>query len=125
MKTWEMIKMLEENPKLEFASQNLCKLTRQGEKLIWKYPSGQIEPASRIFGTKDWQVNRKPVPWQEAIQAILDGKTVICMCGGCYCCETECEGYGGCTIDRKFTYTLGTGRPCWEQFKTGTWYIDN
>jgi hypothetical protein len=125
MKTWEMIKMLSENPKLRFkCSGSGSVIIRNGGFLMWKHTDGRTEHASMIFDT-DWQLVRTPVTWQEAVQAILDGKTVICMCEGCYYCERECEGYGGCTIDRKFTYTLGTGRPCWEQFRTGTWYIED
>jgi hypothetical protein len=112
MKTWEMIKMLEENPELKFkCSESRPVLRIYGPGLVWETKDGSMTPASMIL-SDDWQLVRTPVTWQEALQAWVDGKTIK------WFCPPNNEGM----ISRTF-YPSCTG-PDRDMLKTGTWYIE-
>ena len=86
MKTSEMIAMLENNPKLRFR--------RKG----WEsdYITGENADYYSIRFHKDWEIVRTPVPWQEGIQARLDGKGVIIKnCTGCPLPTVDCNFSAG------------------------------
>ena len=94
MKLWEVMRLLEENPKREFEA----KLKGSGNRVVMSvdnsigkfymfdvYKDGSIIGA---FGNEgafngnvsldlDWYEVKQPVPWQEAIQAWADGKKVV------------------------------------------------
>jgi hypothetical protein len=82
VKTWEMIKMLTENPKLKFKlvgtgiGENTVGITNN--KIVWT----DISCMPRLvltFSTltkNEWKLIQEPVTWQEAIQAWIDGKTI-------------------------------------------------
>jgi hypothetical protein len=77
MKTSEMIALLEKNPKLKFTS-SLNGLT------FTAFVNGREEieftkMAGAIDLMRDWQLVREPVPWQEALQAWANGKTIECV----------------------------------------------
>lgn len=123
----EAIKMLEENPKLKFIG------TKGGFRTIkmWGYSGNFIyfeyvdegydggkKVIEHIFAHYDWQLIYEPITWQEAMQAVVDGKVVVCEnCKGC--------GNGNRCLSRyeKQIFSLSHPSPCWGQLVTGTWYI--
>lgn len=129
MKLSEAIAMLEKNPKLRFKRYNdyiFCnssgfiyfeRLSCIGGQPIPKdYSGGNFEGNVTVY--QDWQLVREPVPWQEAIQAALDGKRVICE--GCKGCSPKFQ----CLNRDRGIIGKGGWNPCLDQIKTGTWYIE-
>ena len=135
--TWEVIKMLGENPKLRFIN---------GIKIGHMYDDGGVVVSNTIgfihnklyfiksdgtefvpfaiseevFAMK-WQLVRTPVTWQEAIQAWSEGKTISC---------DQCQGKRDeiCNDCRLSTQVFNQKGDCLSpickaQIKTGTWYI--
>lgn len=72
MKTWEMIKELTENPKKEFR----LKEVKSGE--VYADDEGVIRFScvSGIYLEDEWEEVKKPVTWQEAFKAGLEGKRI-------------------------------------------------
>ena len=91
MKTSEMIAMLEENPNLKFININNNGVEIIDGILVYPYYNNHHELqkddlfliTQNILKLADWQLVREPVPWQEAIQAYIDGKEVECECKEC------------------------------------------
>ena len=122
MKTSEMIAMLEKNSGLRFK----VKPYSDGElkydevclingALCWGgNPSYPLRITIGEYNL-NWQLVREPVPWQEAIQAVLDGKTVTCECEECTCTNINPSN---CIYDLD-------GDICIKGIKIGTWYIYN
>jgi hypothetical protein len=127
VKTSEMIAMLEKNPELKFKSQNgyRASVNEYTGLFIWERYSGTsgINNNLRLLPSKaagfkpdNWTVIREPVPWQEAIQAWIDGK----------CIYAETEGLRKLEINPELR--LGefvhsdTGIDL-IYFQKGTWYI--
>ena len=84
MKTWQIIKALTENPNLKFESPipgHIVMLNPDTKQIQWCI-NGRFERFVLIYdpGCADnlrdieWKLVQKPVTWQEAIQAWLDGK---------------------------------------------------
>jgi hypothetical protein len=130
MKTWEMIKMLEENPKLKFKNirfmngdkiENFLSIGCYGYFTAKVFRNGELmdetKPSFGFFGNfkpdDDWQLVRTPVTWQEALQAWVDGKTVKCEYPG---------KHGGLIISTFCSTCRGPNR---EALITGTWYIED
>ena len=131
MKTSEMIAMLERNPKLKYRS-GIHEVSVDGSGFLKvKYmpepnlgsgsPSGNFRIVdSDVIKADNWQLVRQPVTWQEAIEARINGKTITCeKCGGC-------DGDKNCRVKEEQIF-LNTkfGIPCWNQIKTGIWYIED
>lgn len=126
MKTSEMIAMLEEYPKLRFSTpdvdsgeEDIASIIHH--KLCWDNDAAfpvMIHVGGQWEHT--WQLVCTPVPWQEAIQAALDGKTVTCkdckgrIVSGCECDFVSCESQ---------EFSTSVASPCWEQIQTGAWFI--
>lgn len=123
MKTSEMIAMLEKNPKLRF--------TRS--RVAFGYGGSVHCDQGRLCGANgttydfilniknepmdDWQLVREPVTWQEALQAAIDGKRIVCEdCEGCFS-GSKCSHNGKKVIAHGFTL-------CLRQLQAGTWYIE-
>lgn len=99
IKTWEMIKALTENPKLRFKTglNSFVQVNKEDGSIIWTnkdgsnvgslvdrfilYSNGPCYDNLHI----DWELVREPVPWQEALQAWIDGKEVIREMTGTSC----------------------------------------
>jgi len=90
MKLWEVIKALEENSKkvfeVEGSPSHRIGFSDEGT-LSWLNPYGEDNCDFSIatydnnkYGSDnihtDWQEVKQPVPWQEAIEAWKDGKTI-------------------------------------------------
>lgn len=137
MKTSEMIAMLEKNPKLKFKNfkgdiETTVTIGHYGYFMNSVKRNGEVvdnsKPAYNFFGNfkadSDWQLVPEPISWQEALQAVLDGKTVVCEnCPGC--CYHDCE------FKKKHTLILKSSKSndpctafCMEQIQGGTWYIE-
>lgn len=124
MKTWEMIKMLSENPKLRFKgktyySHDAIVFIDDDDALSWEIDDGKRKRFERLnSGTwilnQNWQLVRASVPVWEAVKALAEGKIVRCECGD------NCRqglGRGSC----KFPYS---GSVCQYAISKGTWYIE-
>jgi len=141
MNLGEMFKMLQENKKLKFEAihpkyKDKFEFSVVNGFLKFKRwsPMGELidDPNFNCINGNiqmdyDWQLVRQPVPWQEAIQAWLDGKEIeICECAGCGE-NTRCER---CKAKRKqniFTYgdaSCQLSDICYMQFETAKWYIN-
>lgn len=124
MKTWEMIKKLTENPEKEFAC-NYGKAIRLGDKIIWAKTGKIIELDYYTLSAK-WEEVKAPVPWQEAIQAWIDGKGFrIEMPNGKIIHQSAIEAFGIQlrTEDGDFNaQEFGIMASC---FIVGKWYIED
>lgn len=84
-KTWEIIKMLSENPNLRFKAMPYSEAKTFFDEaclvdgvLCWE--GNNAYPLQIAIGKYDidWQLVETPVAWQAALQAWAEGKTVIC-----------------------------------------------
>lgn len=129
MKLWEVMRLLEENPKREFEA----KLKGSGNLVVMSvdnsigkfymfdvYKDGSIIGALRNGGTfngnvsleLEWCEVKQPVPWQEAIQAWGEGRKIRIKNrhGG----ESFCSGGVGALIN--VTH---------DELVHGTWYVED
>lgn len=115
-KTWEAIKMLEENPKLRFKSIMACKYLVSEEYFC--SPVVQCKPKDEtyndlIFLNDYWEIVKpepKPVSFMEAVKAYDDGKTI----------RVEVEGlvyYRYPKIDEVKAFRL-------DHIINGTWFVE-
>ena len=133
----EMFLMLEENPDLKFVcfkgedeyivsmhSSGINCYYRQEAKRNGEHYKGEAMPAGlRFFGNINindrWQIVRTPVTWQEALQALIEGRTVLCQCADCTGKVMHKDE------NRARECSFPTGRAiCITALKTGTWYIE-
>jgi hypothetical protein len=84
-KTWEIIKMLSENPNLRFKAMPYSEAKTFFDEaclvngvLCWG--GNKAYPLQISIGKYDidWKLIETPVTWHEALQAWAEGKTVIC-----------------------------------------------
>jgi len=131
--TWEVIKMLSENKKLQFkkgrdylyCSDNgyiyFKRIDMHGKEMPHSCAGGMFD--GNVSINSKWQLVRQPVTWQEAIQAWNDGKTISCEC-----CQGHLDGNcGDCRLNAQVfegKKDCLPGAICKAQFVTGTWYID-
>lgn len=125
MTTLEMIEAAFKEPGIIFIANNnelrvsfkeaystLCIIRKDGsvESTIYLSPE--------IMGMT-WHREEKEVPWQEALQARLDGKTVECRnCEGCK------NGDCGAKESQIFNTPIANlCSICWAQISTGHWFI--
>lgn len=82
MKTWEMYKALLENPKKKFKMVNSTTVYCLSEKnfLQPEEPRDRNFLATHLPPDVEWEEVKEPVPWQEAIQAWIDGETICVEC---------------------------------------------
>lgn len=126
MKLWEVLKALEENPKKVFECDTGSRIKFFDNKLYWydkhDNPKEVFEIRDKRSGTglchntgDIWQEIKQPVPWQEAIEAWVNGKTIKCTFNNS---DFVFDGYKPKlrgqvdTIDR-------------SQLQKGTWYIED
>lgn len=84
-KTWEIIKMLGENPNLRFKAVPYSEGKMTFEEVclvngVLCWGGNNAYPLQVAIGKYDidWQLVETPVTWQEALQAWAEEKTVIC-----------------------------------------------
>ena len=127
-KTWEMIKMLTENPKLRYKSQNgyIASIEQKSGLFVWQHPQGTsgishnlrlLSSANGDCEADNWQLVREPVPWQEALQAWASGKTIKCVIN-------KCDAHPH--IFDNFHLKSSMPCPCTrDMIKDGKWYIED
>ena len=127
MKTSEMIAMLEKNPNLRFKAQNwtdasVVTFLDKRLSIIDSWNGNRLLDKTVLDCFRlhyDWQLVREPVTWQEAIQAMIEGKNVLCKCANCT---------GGIVLKTNPASQCvypADGNICINAFKSGTWYIDH
>ena len=92
MKTWEVIKMLSENPKLKFVTGHFnylgfdCKNVLSWGDCLDDFKHHKPGREFNIINKNnvknlnlDWELVKEPVHWKDAIEAWLDGKKVYFM----------------------------------------------
>jgi len=84
-KTWEIIKMLSENPNLRFKAMPYSEAKTFSDEVclvngVLCWGGNNAYPLQVAIGKYDidWQLVETPVTWQEALQAWAEEKTVIC-----------------------------------------------
>lgn len=123
MKIWDVFKALSENPEKEFLLKSECGEVRtlgveegyvtfrvvnaRGVDLTLNYPTGRGAFSENIKIDAEWEEVRKPVSWQEALQAWANGKDI------------ELKRVGG---SRKLINGYGLFLHE-EDLVKGTWYI--
>ena len=113
MKTWEMIKELTENPKKKFNNEYGSTIRHNGSSLVWE--DGSIAQLTKQFIEGNWEEVKQPVTWQEAIQAWVDGKEVICML------NRAALEYAPSNFGMENQYQTGIS---YREIKEGEWYIN-
>lgn len=120
MKTSQMIAMLEQNPGLKFKAYTCLNheagiemQTREGyDGKVLCFDDCELT-INEITLKYDWTLIPQPVPWQEALQARLDGKTV----------KVDCPDCGGDADSCVFEPTQDKESVCFSALKEGTFYI--
>jgi len=88
-KTWEIIKMLSENPNLRFKAMPYSEAKTFSDEVclvngVLCWGGNNAYPLQVAIGKYDidWHLVETPVTWQEALQAWTEGKTIRCECFG-------------------------------------------
>ena len=119
MKTWEMMKALQENESKEFKSDN-C-----GGTLIAKIDCGLFCThnnggyAQSVFDiNRKWEEVKQPVTWQEALEANSKGKRVKVETN-----SNRCKGYTKTFANDDLLQDTEWDAMTALEITTGTWYI--
>ena len=118
-KTWEVVKILMENPRLRFEA----KINKKKSNM-WIDTDGDLAmdvvktaPDYPITDNEwlnaEWQLIETPVTWQEALQALIDGKRVKCICDVDFCDFNDNCCY----------FSLNQPDMCIHGLKHGQWFI--
>lgn len=106
--------MLSENPKLKATDENGYEVYIENDSFYGKDTSKLI-----LFLDGEWKIIQEPVPWQEAIQAWLDGKNV-------YYYFNSVKQY----LSKDISYlevlsVFGKRGLSKDELKVGKWYIED
>ena len=118
-KTWEVVKILMENPRLRFEA----KINKKKSNM-WIDTEGDLvmdvvetAPDYSITDNEwlnaEWHLVETPVTWQEALQAFIDGKRVKCICDVDFCDFNDNCCY----------FSLNQPDMCIHGLKHGQWFI--
>lgn len=118
-KTWEVVKILMENPRLRFEA----KINKKKSNM-WIDTDGDLAmdvvktaPDYPITDNEwlnaEWQLVETPVTWQVALQAFIDGKRVKCICDVDFCDFNDNCCY----------FSLNQPDMCIHGLKHGQWFI--
>lgn len=113
MKLWEALKALDENPEKEFGCAGM-RLTRD----LGAYRFINVVTEERAFymgACNDWQEIKKPVTWQEALEAWANGKTITCVFRG--------SKYTYLGVSPSLITNRGQSPLAKPEISDGTWYI--
>lgn len=117
MKLWEVMKALEENPEKKFALKGRNQVigtTRLARGVTVAVDDSQFQYVAELEFSDNWEEVKQPVPWQEAIEAWMNEKTVRCEIGE--------ENYIFSRSTDEFKDDLGAVTRI--QLYEGTWYIE-
>lgn len=114
MKTWEVFKALEENPKRKFKHDRFTLSVNDRGYFYLNHDKWDCNTSAGGFNGNiskyvDWEEIKQPVPWQEAIAAKLQGKYVFYVCDGV----------------RHELLPSNTLNYLRDAIKNGTWYIED
>jgi hypothetical protein len=120
-KTWEVVKMLNENPKLRFEAKIYKDCTvamwidkNDGDLLANEIKSAPDFPCTnKEWLNAKWTLVKTPVTWQEALQALIDGERVKCICDVDFCDFNDNCCY----------FSLNQPDMCIHGLKHGQWFI--
>lgn len=99
-KTWEVIKMLNENRRLKFKKVNVNEVTLENrDGLVRFYDSRTYLPCYGFWSDDEWELMQEPISFEEAIKKLEKGIDVVC--------EIEYKG-NIC----KYTYSRNTSTIC-------------
>lgn len=114
-KTWEVIKMLSENPTLKFAD--------EFGRVIENY-TGEIKVTfnneqSILNIDEKWTLKQEPVSFMEAVEAYKNKRNIYCIVDGCryYYVPIDLDDYYG-LIDTTDTAVSA------KEILEGKWYIE-
>lgn len=85
-KTWEVVKILMDNPRLRFEAKINKKksnmwIDTDGDLVMDVVKTAPDYPITdNEWLNAEWQLIETPVTWQEALQAWAEGKTIRCKC---------------------------------------------
>lgn len=133
MKLWEVLKALEENREKKYKMVSIfgkiheIGLDHNGYytfSTIYNGKNIEAEPGGgfggNVYREADWQEVKQPVPWQKAIEAWANGKTIKCVHYG--------ESYvfeGRSVFLEADEHGLPSGiQPSKKMILQGTWYIE-
>ena len=129
-KTWEVMKMLEENPKRKFEShyageKQTIELNENGYFYFKIFKgNGEMQPSNMPAGGfngnvsigYEWEEVRQPVHFIEAVKAYADGKTITCEVGkNKYIYK---DGFNGSPMRDQKDYGV-----CPNEILNGTWFV--
>jgi len=77
-KTWEAIKAIEENEKLEFENSHGTIIKYENLVIRFFDKDGKNIKRYRMPLDTQWTLIQKPVPFMEAIKALNEGKNIYC-----------------------------------------------
>lgn len=117
MKTWEMVKMFTENPNLRFKSKTDGSILALYKDIMFWDGDLSLVPELNIF--EEWELIRESIPWQKALQALIDGKTIKCIADKCDYI------YGNKEYIFKPSNTDAYHRIGLEHLKNGKWFIED
>ncbi len=119
MKTWEVFKALEENPKRKFKQDRFTlSVNDRGYFYLnhdkWDHNTSAGGFNGNISKYVDWEEIKQPVSWQEAIAAWANGKTIRCE----YHDETR-------TYSKDISEDQNGQMMNRLEIKNGTWHIED
>ena len=126
MKTWEMIKALEESNKKNFVSElgNVVGLNLEG-MLVWKKDNNLDESifklGKNLFWNNldaEWEEINQSATWQEALEANSKGKRVKVETN-----SNRCKGYTKTFANDDLLQDTEWDAMTALEITTGTWYI--
>lgn len=123
MKTSEMIAMLEKNPALKFRRVDwkhddryvYVDEERKSVRVMSNTPPKYMGELAIYLDSEEWELIPQPVPWQEALQAWAEGKSIKCVADNAVI-------YLG---DSYYAVNSAFGRGISKnEIGNGTWYIE-
>ena len=118
-KTWEVVKILMENPRLRFEAKINKKksnmwIDTDGDLVMDVVKTAPDYPITdNEWLNAEWHLVETPVTWQEALQALIDGKRVKCICDVDFCDFNDNCCY----------FSLNHPDMCIHGLKHGQWFI--
>ena len=124
-KTWEVIKMLTENPKLKFEARNdIGTILKNENRGVRFYENGENVQRYGVMIYEEWTLVQESVSFMEAIKAYHEGKPVRCELEGEINFKDRFkrsvgENSGGYDVENIFGVAIGT-----REILEGKWFIE-
>jgi hypothetical protein len=123
-KTWEMVKMLTENPDMQFKKVSDGLIFKCGTKIsnckeVGRYISQASGECALL--TDEWELVQQPIPFMEAVKAYSEGKTIRCEWEGRTNNWVSIYKNGSLYKDMKEC----DGPICAKEILNGKWYVED